>query len=851
MTVVVVSPAPVDAGVVVTVEGLNLSAQMDQVFADASDTLLESKGFVSKAPQSTISTRGININWNVHWSVFLGIRKPAAGNWEIFIFPIYGSPLDTQSPSGKNRPYYSRTPLTATVGGTPITLETAGPGIVVGNGHGIPPTVVVYDPVTQAVVSSVEGHTLAFSQTTRIQEVPNQTGFADNGEFTLRYDHTIDDEGREMFYAMASWPCKWVDGASGAFVRGDKPGKGQPQNGFCCGEEGPYARIENLGSPVYPIEHIDVKTRYVDDVQAWDVGFEQVPRETRGTSGIGPFCLNIESRGSSILRDFGYAWLLKAQTACQLQLWPNPDNPHTTNQFMYNYHSSAMRGKGRILEALALLIRALGKLAAVRDITVDTEVTSLRLDSITLFVNILKMLKQDYVNDSWLEYTRGNSGRAISGWMLGHYLQSLILVQESILELGLPLDPDVQDMSETFAEWIHDHTYLWVHNGPHPLDSSVTYTGGKNGYFMAYYDEVNVPSLSAPTTGISPSLIICYEWAKVHGIRQGAKQDAIIAQFSTVNYKWKLGTDIPRRLLGELSLAGAGTLTIDEPATTRGGEVTFAGEGSFSAAGTVTGGGSAVRTGTPIAVTSRSVGDAIALGPGINAPKTKTFSVVRLDDFRQPFTVTLDQSRSLTGEESWRGSVRRSADSSLLMTFDSADGSGSIVVDGGTFQPSFVFTPDGYALVAASEDEEYLYDLEMSHDGNSRVETYSIDEVSIRTIERRPGAAAFTVVRGDDFIQPFLVTLDDSRTLDGSETWSAELRASATGSALMSFSVGAGTIDVDPVTFQPSMVFLRNNYGNIPIGKDTNYFYSLRMSKGGKVETSALDVTTIRTDLSR
>ncbi len=88
----------------------------------------------------------------------------------------------------------------------------------------------------------------------------------------------------------------------------------------------------------------------------------------------------------------------------------------------------------------------------------------------------------------------------------------------------------------------------------------------------------------------------------------------------------------------------------------------------------------------------------------------RNFEIVRGTDVSQPWTVTLDQSRSLDGNETWSWTCRKNKGdgAGVLLTLTSAGG--TITIDGGTKQPTLVFadsattealfpstnTPEGY-----------------------------------------------------------------------------------------------------------------------------------------------------------
>ncbi len=112
----------------------------------------------------------------------------------------------------------------------------------------------------------------------------------------------------------------------------------------------------------------------------------------------------------------------------------------------------------------------------------------------------------------------------------------------------------------------------------------------------------------------------------------------------------------------------------------------------------------------------------------------KAFTVNRGDDFEQPFTITLDQSRSLDGTESWAFSVRDGkTGTTVLMALTSPVTSGIRIEASGhgtrPFQPTLIFTPAAFNLITAGDDATYDYDLEMTKDG--KFETYAIDTLTI------------------------------------------------------------------------------------------------------------------------
>jgi hypothetical protein len=261
---------------------------------------------------------------------------------------------------------------------------------------------------------------------------------------------------------------------------------------------------------------------------------------------------------------------------------------------------------------------------------------------------------------------------------------------------------------------------------------------------------------------------------------------------------------------------------------------------------TLVGGAEVSRIGTAIALVGTSVGSAIALGPGYHDVGDAVFTVDHATDYVQPFTVTLGGGRSLTGDEEWRASIRKTKSGAVLATFESATLGGTGITIDGSNQPSIVFTPASFANIPAGSEGEYFYDLEMKK--GSHFETYAVDTLTIRVGRT---STAWSVVRGDHYLQPFTVSLDQSRTLDGQERWFARFRTSPGATPSIEWSSAGGSIKVDPVTHYPSLVFTPDTVAAIVAGEDQAFVWDVRMSKDGKFESMGYAGSTIIGDLTR
>ena len=704
-------------------------ADMTQVFDDATGTLYEYTYFGSETP-GTVHT---DANWDTYYVIKFGVDAKASGDWDVYLWPIYGSPNDPNE-----KPYYSRLDLTVTVNGSTVALDDVGSAEVIGHGQGIPCTYVAFDPDTETVSSSVEGHTLAFTQT-RIRQNPNATGF-NGGEFVLRYDHATEAEGREEFYVAACWPGHFVD-TDGTFLRPDVPPTGEKFGFTYNAGRGPYIHEDDKGKAKnYPITHIANPAD--SDKDKWSNTWKKFADGQRLDSGIGPFCLNIVSRGAAYLRDFGMAWLVKSLSCRVMGQFHSPTAPKTRATFTYTYDNDAMRAKGRIIWTMTLLYRALNLMASVRD--TDAEMTTLTNDLVTRGLGILTLLKTDYDNGSWLETRNGDKGRAYAYWELGHYWQGLLIFQEAHLTYLGSLDAKVDAMMRTFADKIYDNTFLWTNGGAHPRNANTTYSGGVNGYYIEYLHEIDDEDASTPTTGIAPTLVAVYEWSKAVGLNTGATLDAILAQsdYANQSYVWKYGNQP-----GGQKLFGSAYATLTFATETGTPVINYNGTANTTltfkatAQGRLSSGslpvvrkGTAIALNTPLVTTGDtssgfiSKGTAIAYGTGLEIMAGNEFSYIRGDDFIQPFTPSLDQSRTLDGTEAWTFSVRETKTGSVLLTLTKAGG--GIQIDGSN-NPEVIFTPTTLDTTnfPPGADKTYIYDLEMVKDGKR--ETGVIDNFTV------------------------------------------------------------------------------------------------------------------------
>ena len=97
-----------------------------------------------------------------------------------------------------------------------------------------------------------------------------------------------------------------------------------------------------------------------------------------------------------------------------------------------------------------------------------------------------------------------------------------------------------------------------------------------------------------------------------------------------------------------------------------------------------------------------------------------------------------------------------------------------------------------------------------------------------------------THVRGDDLQIPVTVTLDESRTLDGTETWKWELKREIGAPVSISKTSPSTGITVDGSSYQPTIVLTGADFptSSFPTSISNQvYIHELQMTKSSKVET--------------
>ena len=110
-----------------------------------------------------------------------------------------------------------------------------------------------------------------------------------------------------------------------------------------------------------------------------------------------------------------------------------------------------------------------------------------------------------------------------------------------------------------------------------------------------------------------------------------------------------------------------------------------------------------------------------------------------------------------------------------------------------------------------------------------------------------------TYIRGDDLSIPCTVTLDDSRTLDGDETWAWQLKRDVESPTLLSKTDSAG-ITVDGSTNQPTIVIANSDFTTLqfpPSVTDQIYLHELQMTKSANHSMPVLAVHGLRVSVDK
>jgi hypothetical protein len=107
-------------------------------------------------------------------------------------------------------------------------------------------------------------------------------------------------------------------------------------------------------------------------------------------------------------------------------------------------------------------------------------------------------------------------------------------------------------------------------------------------------------------------------------------------------------------------------------------------------------------------------------------------------------------------------------------------------------------------------------------------------------------------IRGDDLQIPVTVTLDQSRVLDGTETWKWELKREVGAPVGISKSSPSTGITVDESSFQPTIVLTGADFptSNFPSSiVNQVYIHELQMTKSSKIETILRGKFTLKSDV--
>jgi hypothetical protein len=96
---------------------------------------------------------------------------------------------------------------------------------------------------------------------------------------------------------------------------------------------------------------------------------------------------------------------------------------------------------------------------------------------------------------------------------------------------------------------------------------------------------------------------------------------------------------------------------------------------------------------------------------------------IRGDDLQIPVTVTLDEARTLDGDETWNWVLKREIGSPVSLSKGTTPGTG-ITVDGSSFQPTIVLTDTDFptsSFPSSIVNQVYIHELQMTK--SAKIET--------------------------------------------------------------------------------------------------------------------------------
>ncbi len=726
--------------------------------------------------------------------------------------------------------------------------EDQGGGFSVESGISLAPLIMQWNKDTTSQVGPLfEGHLLAFQQNSIWHRNPNEAGESDR--FAFRFDPAREDVSYNRLMRAYTYGGAWLeDDANGTYVRPDLLR-------FHLNDSDPWYRH---GTGFWMQSNQPTTT----------ANWRQIADRAHADAGYLPFCSAFVHGGVDVHTDPAYHFAIKKFAAQLLGHFPPPFE--SWPDIFYNtYFNDALRAQGRPIALGVWVWRSLVIVEQYRPN--DAEVTTLRLAVQKRILDIFSQVyehskpKKLFPNDPapiiglWsrggtqadMPHPERNHGgpselQDVSLWMAGELWKGLYHLWEGLKELGLEsalqflqcrqlMDyitsgdpgatqlPDQLGLFGLIVKWKNSHPHL----APSPLPPAWAsapswpapqlYTVGGFGWAFEYgfvWYNTNPPDvnadlqyLSAPSSGVTGNRIALFEFMKREGMVTTqpdiAKLDEIIGDYAHKNYTYHLGESL--------------VLLVDDQADHR----------------------ETIDTDLQGAVALVLVVDDLADNADTVDPDLSedTLILVVDDAADNADGVVLDAP-------------------AILVIGDTQENREGVVFDGPESE-LVLLVPDVWRIGDPAGGDVVMH-KEIS--GTGRILPTLLGS-GVLILPPLVGGVPmktnqdFAVTRGDHVTQPFFISLDGGRELDGAEIWRTHIRDGRAGStALAEMSSPSAGIEVDPVTFQPKLVFLP---ATLPIEKfvptpsPKPYRFDLEMLKDQKVETTAEGQVTITTDVTR
>ena len=711
--------------------------------------------------------------------------------------------------------------LDADAGSLNFVVDDPPASYVVLSGASVPPTIFVWNSVSRLQVGEVfNGHLLMNVESSLWMRNPNSSGTTER--FTFRFDPAREDMSFARMLRGGMYGVTWCeDDAFGKRVRPDL-------EGFHSNDGESWVKFGTFWMQ---------KTR-----PASTGNWKHLADGAHADAGYLSFFMAYVHGGPDVWTNTAYHFQVKQFATVFLARFPDPKAGYG-QEFHVDYNRDSMRARGRIIACGVWAWRALTKMNEFRT---DTEGDDLAVAVANTTTSIFDLLwiHNNPTTGQWIDGGSGDfqahpdascaSQQVLKGnkyFMGGLYWLGIYHFWEGLRELGLTAHPlyvkaralmdfiaignagrSIDGLIDVIYSWQNSHPFAapnplppaWACASSWPAARVYTISGfGWAWEYEAYErnsDNADLKYLSHPSSATTGQQVPVFEFLLASGMLDTQKLREIIAQYASQPYRYHLGADL------RIEIAEAANHT----------------ELVVLDAGTI---------------------------PRIYIEVNDAANHVEvIDEDLSVNTIILVVSEAANNAE-----ALTDVGTELTTVNESADNEETLVLFGLPIG-LFLEVNEVWQMGELSGDEvvfeESTHNLRPALLGTGVSVLPALLGGSPMKLDQD-----FAVLTGEDVIQPFTVTLDAKRNLDGSETWRCQIRDKPSDAAfLVELTSAGGEIEVDGTTFYPRLVFtpaLLSTSNFVPTDKPRDLPYDLEMTKDTKVETVAKGKVEVTTDITR